>query len=391
MLAFAAVASAAFASVALADSTITTAPAPTTIAKAVKRAETSPQPLTAYTYAYSDVPYQVNPFNVGRGPQSGYNQCNETTLGADSQCQTLIANNASDFCLWGSPTTGSLSTIGDIEAAVVAYCTNDKHGSRVLPAGAITGLQVMHTSAYIQWTGHINMTALGLAADDTGGELDPHGADQLGNPLGGLVYSTGLPSGDNSTEQQVISWNNFVGSGTFCLKLCDPSVTSPNYCENKYDIIGCDYNMPAAYEDNVFLECDGDLQDVVGTYTGSDGKTTTWSQPASLSADETLPWTPRIPASSNCVTYSSSDLFPETLLGYQATATSGSASATGSSGAQATGSGAASSRSGAHSTGASATTGASAAAQSGGSNGAAQLAVSGGVAVVVAVAFAALA
>lgn len=62
MLAFAAVASAAFASVALADSTITTAPAPTTIAKAVKRAETSPQPLTAYTYAYSDVPYQVNPF-----------------------------------------------------------------------------------------------------------------------------------------------------------------------------------------------------------------------------------------------------------------------------------------------------------------------------------------
>lgn len=29
----------------------------------------------------------------------------------------------------------------------------------------------MHTSAYIQWTGHINMTALGLTATDTGGEL----------------------------------------------------------------------------------------------------------------------------------------------------------------------------------------------------------------------------
>jgi len=30
--------------------------------------------------------------------------------------------------------------------------------------------------------------------------------------------------------------------------------------------------MPAAYEDGVFNECDGDLQDVVGTYTGTDGK-----------------------------------------------------------------------------------------------------------------------
>lgn len=29
----------------------------------------------------------------------------------------------------------------------------------------------MHTSAYIQWTGHINLTALGLQENDTGGEL----------------------------------------------------------------------------------------------------------------------------------------------------------------------------------------------------------------------------
>lgn len=69
----------------------------------------------------------------------------------------------------------------------------------------------MRTSAYTQWTGHIDMTALGLQSTDTGGELDPHGsvhpvlltrsfvrvpftdtsssatcsADLLGNPLGG--------------------------------------------------------------------------------------------------------------------------------------------------------------------------------------------------------------
>ncbi|GAA5943611.1 hypothetical protein JCM1841_004285, partial [Sporobolomyces salmonicolor] len=231
---------------------------------------------------------------------------------------------------------------GDDEAAVVAYCTTDQHGTRVIPPGAITGIQVLRTSAYIQWTGHINMSALNLMADDTGGELDPHGADLAGNPLGGLVYSTGLPSGDNKTEIQAIEWNNFVGSGEFCLKLCDPTVTSPNYCENKFDLLGCAYNMPAAYQDGVFLDCDSDLQDVVGTYTGSDGQTSTWSQPSSLPATSTLPWTPVVPKSSNCKTYQSSELFPTTLLGYQSTAVaSATATASGSgasSGSRTTGS-----------------------------------------------------
>ncbi|BGP15856.1 hypothetical protein JCM10213_005658 [Rhodosporidiobolus nylandii] len=326
------------ATLASAGSTITAGPSATQVAQAVKRAESSALPLTQYTFSYADVPYQVNPFASGRGPQSGYNICNSTTATPDSNCQTLIANNASDFCLWGSPTVGNTSTIGDIEASVVAYCTNDKLGGRVLPAGAVTGLQVLRTSAYTQWTGHIDMTALGLAADDTGGELDPHGADLAGNPLGGLVYSSGLPTGDNKTETQVIEWNNFVGAGTFCLKLCDPSVTSPNYCENKFDLLGCAYNMPAAYEDKVFLECDADLQDVVGTYTGSDGKTSTWSQPESLPATSTLPWTPVVPKSSNCVTYQSTDLFPATALGYQSTSAPKASGASGSKSGSAAGS-----------------------------------------------------
>lgn len=37
--------------------------------------------------------------------------------------------------------------------------------------------QFMKTSAYIQVTGRFNQTGVGLAANDTGGELDPHGAD----------------------------------------------------------------------------------------------------------------------------------------------------------------------------------------------------------------------
>lgn len=53
---------------------------------------------------------------------------------------------------------------------------------------------------------------------------------QLGNPLGSLVYSDGLPGGDNSTLQQVVSWNYFIGSGTFCFKLCSPTADK-NYCQ----------------------------------------------------------------------------------------------------------------------------------------------------------------
>lgn len=115
-------------------------------------------------------------------------------------------------------------------------------------------------------------------------------------------------------------------------------------------MIGCTYNAPAAYAPGVFLSCEGDLQDEVGTYTSNGASKSskcvevvttahptssayTWSQPSSLPASSTLPWTPRIPASSNCVTYQSTDVFPLSNLGYQSTA---GASAAGSSSSSAT-------------------------------------------------------
>ncbi|KAL7418505.1 hypothetical protein Q5752_006963 [Cryptotrichosporon argae] len=315
--------------------TITTAPANPTggvharqAASSTTYETTSPLPLTEYFYPYDEVPYQVNPYQYERGPQTGYNQCNSTTEGADSQCQTGIVNWLDDFCLWGAPGQGANETIGDIEAAVVSYCTRSGHGSRVLPPGTITGAQFVRTDAYIQIVGWFNQTAIGLTADDTGGELDPHGADYLGNPLGGLMYSNGFSNssaGGNSSADyvQTQSWNEFVGSNQFCVKLCNPNYDSgsTNYCQNIYDLLGCTYNMPADYADinGQFLACDSDLQDEVGTYT-SGGQTLTWSQPSSLAATETIPWTPRVPSSSNCVYYHSTDLFPTEALGYQSTA-----------------------------------------------------------------------
>jgi hypothetical protein len=197
--------------------------------------------------------------------------------------------------------------IGNVEAEVVAYCTKPGHGTRIMPAGTLTGVQFVRTTGYIQVSGQLNQLGVGLNASDFGGELDPHGADLLGNPLGGLVFSNDTDT--PGTITQVINWSNFVGSNVFCLKACFNSVTSPDYCENRFDLIGCTYNMPSnSYTSTEFTSCESDLQMPPGQYV-SDGQTITWSQPASLSPDTTLPWQPSIPASSSCTTFSSAQLY----------------------------------------------------------------------------------
>jgi hypothetical protein len=268
-------------------------------------------PLTEQIFPYTAIPYQVNPFPVGRGPQSGYNLCNSTTQNQNSMCQTSMVNSIDDFCLWGPPVANS--TIGDEEADVVAWCTKPGRGTRVIPPGALTGVQFTKTPGYLQVTGHINQVAVDMNAQDEGGELDPHGADLLGNPLGGLMYSNGFPSngGNNNTFQQVIQWTNFMGGNIFCIKVCDPAgPDSVALCLNTYDLLGCTYNAPNDYTDDSFTTCDADNMIPVGTYV-SNGVTSTYKQPAGgITAS---PYTPSIPASSNCVTFASSDLYAPAL------------------------------------------------------------------------------
>lgn len=81
----------------------------------------------------------------------------------------------------------------------------------------------MRTPGYVQVVGFIDQSKINIQADDSGGELDPHGAvstllchllefvadigqDLRGNPLGGLVYSNAW-SNNNNTFQQVIEWH----------------------------------------------------------------------------------------------------------------------------------------------------------------------------------------
>lgn len=132
------------------------------------------------------------------------------------------------------------------------------------------------------------------------------------------------------TTPFVCSWLTppfrFIGNDQFCIKLCNPSETSPTnvgLCNNVYDEVGISYNCPAIAQKGVFEVCDGDSMTPVGQYV-SDGVTTTWTQP--WSGTWTVPYTPTAPAVSNCRTFASSALYTDNAL---ATSASGSGSASG--------------------------------------------------------------
>jgi len=265
-----------------------------------------PVPLASKHYASpAELPYKVDTDQgLVRGVQKGYNICNSTTENQNSLCQTSYFNNVGDFCLWAPSEPGK--TVGDVEGEMVAWCSKPGHGTRLIPAGSITGIQMLKTPDYIQVVGFIDQTKIDMVADDYGGEMDPHGADLRGNPMGGVLFSNAW----TGTFVQATEWTNFMGGNAFCLKACDPSrPNAAHYCEHVFDRIGCAYNAPNNAKDKVFESCDAENADFPGVYT-SGGKVMTYTQPPeSLGAISTIPFTARIPASSNCTPLTSSVLF----------------------------------------------------------------------------------
>lgn len=298
-------------------------------------------PLASKHFAYpTGLPYQADSEHLVRGTQTGYNICNSTTENQDSLCQTSFLNALDDFCLWAPIKPNSL--IADTEGEEVAWCTKPGRGTRLIPAGALKGVQFMRTPDYVQVVGFIDQSLINIQTGDFGGELDPHGADLRGNPLGGLVYSNAW-SGNNDSFTQVIEWHNFMGGDAFCFKVCDPAgPNAANFCQHIYDRIGCAYNAPNNAQSGTFESCQGENQDFPGVYT-SNGAVVTYTQPPeSLGAIATMPYQPRVPASSNCVPFQSTALFAAL-----ATVTpSGSAAVSGSQTGSASGSSATGTRSG---------------------------------------------
>jgi len=287
-------------------------------------------PLVDKTYAWGQQPYQVDPLDLTRGPQQGYNICNSTTQNQNSMCQTMVVNHIDDFCLWAPPLPNS--TIGDTEGEEVAWCTKPGYGTRLIPEGALQGMQYLIAPDYIMLTGFVNQALIDMDPTDFGGELDPHGADLRGNPIGGLVYTNAYPTTntDNTSFTQVNEWTEYIGSNQFCIKICNPASTNQlSMCNNRYDLIGITFNCPAQPTNGTFEVCDSDDMTPVGVYT-SGGQTLTWSQP-DVGPVTSVPYVATAPASSNCRTYASTDLFTA-LPTPSGASSSGSAAPTGSSG-----------------------------------------------------------
>lgn len=286
---------------------------------------TALEPLASKKFTWPDIPYQVTGDQGGeRGPQAGYNICNSTTEGASSMCQTSFLNDLSDFCMWSSGTPDD--TVGASEAREVAWCTKPGHGTRIIPAGTITGAQWLYAKSYVMVVGFLNQANVDLDPTDEGGELDPHGADEQGNPLGGIVFSNGYGqnaagfksalssnAAESTSYTQVVEWIDFIGGGIFCLKMCNPSDSNgPGLCAHVYDEVGCNYNAIADYPaiNGTYTVCDSDDMAPPGVFTDpATNQLTTWFQPLNGPVT-TIPYTTTIPSSSNCQTFASSDLWP---------------------------------------------------------------------------------
>jgi len=206
---------------------------------------------------------------------------------------------------------------------MVAWCTKPGRGTRLIPQYALQGVQFIKTPNYVQVAGFIDQRLINLDPSDYGGEMDPHGADLRGNPKGGLVFSQSF----NGQWTQVPEWNkyvvllireshlaeiffSFIGGNAFCFKACDSSKSNAaDYCQHIYDRIGCAFNAPNNAKNGTFESCKGENQDFPGVYT-SNGQVMTYTQPPeSLGPITTMPYTPHVPASSDCVTYASSAIY----------------------------------------------------------------------------------
>jgi len=191
--------------------------------------------------------------------------------------------------LWAPPwSNGTNSTIAETEQTEVSWCIKNGYGTRLIPDGTITGAHFVQTPDYVQVTGIGNFTWTNIPVGDEGGELDPHGADGNGNPHGGLVFGSTF-----GALQQYHEWTNFMSSTQFCIRACKDSATAPTLCNHIYDVMGCDWNMPANYADGTFDNCLADSAQPMGVYGTS---TFQQGQPATPAAGT-------IPASSSCTSF----------------------------------------------------------------------------------------
>lgn len=70
---------------------------------------------------------------------------------------------------------------------------------------------------------------MNIPAGDDGGELDPHGADGNGNPIGGLVLSN-----IGGKTFQFKEWTQFISDDEFCIRACYDGPDSWKWCSESF-------------------------------------------------------------------------------------------------------------------------------------------------------------
>jgi len=109
-----------------------------------------------------------------------------------------------DFCGFFPPKPNS--TIADTEGEEVTWCTKNGHGTRGIPPGTITGIQVLRNPNYIQYVAFVNQENINIQAGDFGGELDGWGQDNV-RVLGASCTNTSfivLPVAGQSNRWHVL-------------------------------------------------------------------------------------------------------------------------------------------------------------------------------------------
>lgn len=96
---------------------------------------------------------------------------------------------------------------------------------------------------------------------------------QLGNPIGGLVFSSAFSGQIEQLHEWTVradrfifhgdkllmdfSHQNFVAADQFCFRACHDAPQAPGLCNHIYDEMGCDWNMPGNYNPG-FDSCQAD-------------------------------------------------------------------------------------------------------------------------------------
>lgn len=240
-----------------------------------------------------------------------------TTVNQTSESRLLSLNSVDDFCIFGPPVAGPENTIGNTEPIVVAYCTKPRNGARLIPDGAIHSAHFVKAPSYVQINGFWDGTKMNIPYGDSGGELDPHGAENVGNPIGGNVTSNAVTGTDTFYEE----WMSFVSYDQFCMRICTEEVNNISaslMCEHELDVMGCAFVLPSVnmWVNNSFTSCESDDAAPPGLYPQDDGSTSTFRQRYTGSytnegtlaywtiGNEVTPAAPyTTPAVSQCTTY----------------------------------------------------------------------------------------